>query len=192
VPARELSDIGELDMPNDAIEKLIDLYTDKGAAQYGREAVSQTEHALQSATLAEEEGASDALIAAALLHDVGHLIAKQADDDDTNDLHERIGWGFLKTNFGPEVSEPVRLHVEAKRYLCAVDSSYFAILSPASVHSLELQGGWHSPSEALDFEKVEFYGDAVSLRRWDDRAKIPNLKTRALTDYTNLLRGLCR
>ena len=179
-------------MVNNTIGILITLYSENGVAQYGREAVSQTEHALQCAALAEAEDANDALIAAALLHDVGHLIAKQGEDDDTNDMHERIGWGFLKSNFGPEVSEPVRLHVEAKRYLCAVDSSYFSILSPASVRSLELQGGWHSPSEALDFEKVEFYSDAVNLRRWDDRAKIPNLKTRALADYTDLLRGLCR
>jgi phosphonate degradation associated HDIG domain protein len=179
-------------MTNDTIETLVALYTDKGVAQYGREAVSQTEHALQCAALAEAEDADDALIAAALLHDVGHLLAKHGDDAGINDLHERIGWGFLKANFGPEVSEPVRLHVEAKRYLCAVDSGYFGILSPASVHSLELQGGRYTPTEALNFEKVEFYQDAVNLRRWDDRAKVPKLETRALADYTDLLRGLCR
>ena len=178
-------------MTTDVIERLMILYLEKGVAQYGREAVSQTEHALQCAALAEAEDADDALIAAALLHDVGHLVSKN-DDAGTNDLHERIGWGFLRTNFGPEVSEPIHLHVEAKRYLCAVDSSYFGILSPASVHSLELQGGWHTPAEALNFEKVAFYKDAVNLRRWDDRAKVPKLATRALADYTDLLRGLCR
>ena len=179
-------------MSNNAIETLIALYADKGVAQYGREAVSQTEHALQCAALAEAEEADNALIAAALLHDIGHLLAKHGDDADTNDMHESIGWGFLKDNFGPEVSEPVRLHVEAKRYLCAVDSDYFGILSPASVRSLELQGGRHSPAEALAFERTKFHDDAVNLRRWDDRAKVPNLKTRALADYTDLLRGLCR
>lgn len=179
-------------MTGDTVAELLALYKDKGVAQYGREAVSQTEHALQCAALAEAEDAGDALIAAALLHDVGHLLAKHGDNTDINDMHESIGWGFLKTNFGPEVAEPVRLHVEAKRYLCAVDSTYFGILSPASVHSLELQGGWHTPAEALSFEKTEFYQDAVNLRRWDDRAKVPHLATRALADYADLLRGLCR
>jgi phosphonate degradation associated HDIG domain protein len=179
-------------MNGETIDKLLVLYREKGIAQYGREAVSQTEHALQCAALAEAEDADAPLIAAALLHDVGHMLAKHGDDNDTNDHHERIGWGFLKTNFGPEVSEPVRLHVEAKRYLCAVDSSYFGILSPASVRSLELQGGWHSPSEALSFEKTEFYKDAVHLRQWDDRAKIAGLRTKPFADYAELLRELCR
>ena len=179
-------------MDINAIEALLALYREEGIAQYGREAVSQTEHALQCAALAEAEDASAPLIAAALLHDVGHLLAKHGDDNDIKDHHERIGWGFLKTNFGPAVSEPVRLHVEAKRYLCAVDAAYFEILSPASVHSLELQGGRHSPTEALTFEKAEFHEDAVRLRRWDDKAKVPNLATRPLADYADLLRGLCR
>ena len=135
----------------DIVANLITLLGEHGAAQYGRESVSQAEHALQCAALAESEGADAPLIAAALLHDVGHLIAKPGDED-TNDMHENIGWGFLKTHFVPAVSEPVRLHVDAKRYLCAVDSDYFGILSPASVHSLELQGGRFSPTEARAFE----------------------------------------
>jgi gamma-butyrobetaine dioxygenase len=176
---------------NETVEKLLALYEDLGRAQYGNEAVSQTEHALQCAALAEAEDADDALIAAALLHDVGHLLAKPATRD-SDDMHERIGWGFLKANFGPGVSEPVRLHVEAKRYLCAVDAAYFGILSPASVHSLELQGGRHSSAEALDFEKVEFHKDAINLRRWDDRAKDPLAKTRPFANYAGMLRELCR
>lgn len=175
----------------DAIEDLIALMKQRGTAQYGREAVSQTDHALQCAMLAEMEEADAPLIAAALLHDVGHLLAKPHGDD-INDKHESIGWGFLRIHFGPAVSEPVRLHVEAKRYLCAVDSDYFGILSPASVRSLELQGGWHSPAEALAFEKTEYNEDAVRLRRWDDRAKTPGAKTKSIDGYAELLRDLCR
>lgn len=175
----------------DTIDELIALFERCGIAQYGNEAVSQTDHALQCAALAETEEAKPSLIAAALLHDVGHLLAKPLHED-TNDLHENIGWRFLKTHFPPSVSEPVRLHVEAKRYLCAVDSDYFGILSPASVRSLELQGGWHSPAEALAFEKAEFNDDAVRLRKWDDRAKIPGAKTKSIGDYADLLRSLWR
>ncbi|MCD6074357.1 MAG: phosphonate degradation operons associated domain protein [Rhodospirillales bacterium] len=175
----------------DVISTLITLYGTKGVAQYGREAVSQIEHALQCALLAEAEEADAPLIAASLLHDVGHLLAKQGDRD-VNDLHEQIGWGFLKSNFGPAVAEPVRLHVEAKRYLCAVDSDYFGILSPASVRSLELQGGRHSPAQALVFERTEYHEDAVNLRRWDDRAKTRGAGTKTFADYADMLRGLCR
>ena len=174
-----------------AVDKVIALYESKGTAQYGREVVSQTEHALQCAALAEAEGAEPALIAASLLHDIGHLLAKP-NNGDANDLHERIGWGFLAANFVPSVAEPVRLHVEAKRYLCAVDADYFGILSPESVKSLQLQGGWHTPDQASAFETEEFCKQAVDLRRWDDRAKTPGAKTRTFGDYADMLRELCR
>lgn len=174
-----------------AVEKIVALYDQKGAAQYGGEIVSQTEHALQCAALAEAEGADPSLIAASLLHDIGHLLAK-SNDGASNDLHERIGWGFLAINFVPGVAEPVRLHVEAKRYLCAVDPDYFGILSPESVKSLELQGGRHTPDQVIEFEKAEFYRQAVNLRRWDDRAKTPGTKTRTFADYADMLTELCR
>jgi phosphonate degradation associated HDIG domain protein len=174
----------------DRIERLLDLYESKGTAQYGREAVSQTEHALQSAALAEAEGSAPALVAAALLHDVGHLLAKREPGKDEDDRHEDIGWGFLKSQFGAAVAEPVRLHVPAKRYLCAVEPDYFAILSPASVHSLELQGGGFTADESEQFRRVPFADDAVRLRRWDDQAKVPGNRTKSLRDYAALLRSL--
>lgn len=174
----------------DVIDRLIELYETKGTAQYGREAVSQADHALQCAALAESEEADVPMIAAALLHDIGHLVAK-ARADDTDDRHEDIGWGFLKAQFGPAVSEPVRLHVAAKRYLCSVESGYFDVLSPASVRSLELQGGKFSAAEALAFERRRFSDDAVRLRRWDDCAKTPGVRTRSIRDYARLLRELC-
>jgi phosphonate degradation associated HDIG domain protein len=175
----------------DQVERVMELFTTRGGAQYGRESVSQTAHALQAAGLAEAEGAAPALVAAALLHDIGHLLAKRRDPGE-DDRHEEIGWGFLKSAFGDAVAEPVRLHVPAKRYLCAVESGYFDILSPASVRSLELQGGRFTPEEANAFRSVAFAEDAVRVRRWDDRAKISGAPTRALGDYAGLLRGLMR
>ncbi len=175
----------------DQVERVMELFATRGTAQYGREAVSQTEHALQAAGLAEAEGAAPALVAAALLHDIGHLLAKaRAPDED--DRHEEIGWGFLKSAFGPTVAEPVRLHVPAKRYLCAVEPGYFDILSPASVHSLELQGGRFTADEARSFESVAHADDAIRLRRWDDHAKTRGAPTKPLADYADLLRGLMR
>jgi phosphonate degradation associated HDIG domain protein len=171
------------------VDELMALFTSKGQAQYGREAVSQLEHALQCAALAEAEGAAPMLVAAALLHDVGHLIAKpRADDGD--DKHEDIGWGYLKTHFPTGVSEPVRLHVPAKRYLCATEAGYFGILSPASVRSLELQGGRFTPDEAQAYRDQPFALDAVRVRRWDDGAKVPGAPTKTIDDYAGLLRAL--
>jgi phosphonate degradation associated HDIG domain protein len=175
----------------DKIAQLIELFETKGKAQYGREAVSQTEHALQCARLAEAEGAAPALVAAALLHDVGHLIAKPRDEDE-DDKHEDIGWGFLKSQFAAGVAEPVHLHVPAKRYLCTVEPAYFDILSPASVRSLEMQGGKLTAEEAAAFGHNPFAADAVRVRRWDDRAKTPGVKTKTIRDYEGLLRSLVR
>jgi phosphonate degradation associated HDIG domain protein len=174
----------------DAVDTLLDLYEANGTAMYGSEAVTQREHALQAAACAESAGAAPALVAAALLHDVGHLLAKIGMDGQTNDHHEDIGWGYLKSQFGPAVAEPVRLHVPAKRYLCTAEPGYFAILSPASVHSLELQGGRFSAGEAETFRRTPFAADAVELRRWDDQAKVPGTRTRTMRDYAPLLRGL--
>jgi len=175
----------------DQVDRLMELFAARGTDQYGREAVSQTEHALQAATLAEAEGAAPALVAAAFLHDVGHLLAKVRSPSE-DDRHEEIGWGYLKSTFGPAVAEPVRLHVPAKRYLCAVEPDYFAILSPGSVRSLELQGGRFTADEASAFRGVAYADDAVRLRRWDDHAKTPGTPTKALGDYAGLLRELMR
>ena len=172
----------------DKVDQLLSLFETRGVSQYGREAVSQAEHALQAAALAEREGAAPALVAAALLHDVGHLLAKTGGDLD--DRHEEIGCGYLKSTFGPAVSEPVRLHVPAKRYLCATEPAYSGLLSPASVRSLELQGGRFTPDEAGLFGGLAYAGDAIRLRRWDDRAKTPGAPTKALRDYAPLLREL--
>lgn len=175
------------------IDEVFSLYAARGSTAYFGEAVSMTEHALQAAHFAELEGAGNVVIAAALLHDVGHLIAKVPDDiaDWTVDArHEATGARWLGERFGCAVAEPVRLHVRAKRYLCAVDPGYFSQLSPASVLTLKLQGGPMSAEEVASFEAEPGYRDALVVRRSDDRGKVAGLVTRRLEDYCELLRSL--
>jgi phosphonate degradation associated HDIG domain protein len=174
------------------IERLL---ATRGAAQYGNEAVSQLEHALQCAALAEQADAPDTLIAACLLHDIGHLIAAeqchQTDDtQDTDDLHQYVGLPFLRHLLPDAVLDPIRLHVDAKRYLCHADPGYWAQLSPASRHSLELQGGRFDADAAANFVKQAHALDAVQLRRFDDLAKVPGLGTPPLSHYLLKLSSL--
>lgn len=159
------------------IAELIDFKAD---GQYGLANINQRQHALQTAWLAERSGCPDALIAAALLHDIGHMVhdlGQNPADDGVDDEHERLGHEFLTSMFGPEVTEPVRLHVAAKRYLCAVEPDYFAKLSKDSVLSLTLQGGPMSAEEVAEFEAVPEYAGAVQLRRFDEQAKVKGLQT---------------
>jgi phosphonate degradation associated HDIG domain protein len=167
-------------------ERLERLFADRGAAEYHGEAVTQTEHALQSARLAEQAGATPELIVAALLHDVGHLLHGHGEDaaaHGLDDRHEELGFRFLAKHFGPAVCEPVRLHVPAKRYLCATDPAYRSSLSPASQTSLKLQGGPMSADEAKAFEANPHFAAACELRRWDDAAKVPGLATPGVTHF---------
>ncbi len=177
-------------MENNIVKTIIDLFNNKGGDLYGGEAVTQLEHGLQAAHFAVLENASDALVAAALLHDIGHLLhdlPDDATDKGIDDLHEALGAQFLEKYFINEVAEPVKLHVNAKRYLCLIEAGYYSTLSPASQASLILQGGIMSSLEKGDFEKNEFYMEAVMLRRWDDLAKDPELKTEPIECYTNIL-----
>ena len=178
-------------MKEDAVETIMNLFAAAGEAAYFGEAVSQTEHALQSAHLARSAGAADELVVAALLHDVGHMLSGLPEDvaqRGVDDTHEDAGAEWLERHFGPAVSAPVRLHVAAKRYLCAVDPSYRNGLSPASQLSLRLQGGPFSAEEARDFEQQSHHADAVALRRWDDGAKVPGLEVPGLEAYRESLR----
>lgn len=157
-----------------------------GAEQYGQEAVTQLEHALQCAQLAEQAGAPAASVVAALLHDVGHLIHDLGDDAalrGIDDRHEFSGAAILARWFGPDVTEPVRLHVDAKRWLCRAEESYLSTLSPASVRTLGLQGGIFGDAEADAFIAQPYARAAVEVRRWDDIGKVEGLATPPLSHY---------
>jgi [1-hydroxy-2-(trimethylamino)ethyl]phosphonate dioxygenase len=172
------------------VEEIIRLFEVRGRDAYLGEPVSQAEHALQAAHLADQEGANDALTVAALLHDVGHLLHELGEDVADRGIdarHEIAGGSWLASHFGPEVVEPARLHVDAKRYLCAVEPAYREGLSPASNLSLALQGGPMSPAEISRFTSNPHHRDAVRLRRWDDEAKVPGLAVPGLDHYLDRL-----
>jgi phosphonate degradation associated HDIG domain protein len=177
------------------VDRLIELLLTKGTRQYGGERVSQCEHALQTACRAARENAPAALVAAALLHDVGHLLHEEGEQPalrGIDDQHEAIGADYLLPVFGPAVAEPVRLHVPAKRYLCATDGGYFARLSPGSVRSLALQGGPFTSEEVAEFQALPFAEDAIRIRRWDEAAKVPRIPTRDLEHYRATLQAALR
>lgn len=172
---------------------ILAIYGGRGAAAYFGERVSMTEHGLQAAHFAQRERAAESLVVAALLHDIGHLLEPLPEtiEDWTLDAHhEETGARWLSRHFDASVSAPVRLHVAAKRYLCATDADYRVRLSPASVHTLTLQGGPMSRHEVAQFERERFWQEAVRLRRWDDQGKVAGLKTLAMSDYAALIERL--
>ena len=167
----------------------------KGHRRYGLSHIDQRAHALQAALLAEQSGCAPALIVAALLHDIGHMVHDLGEDpakDGIDDRHEQLGHDYLVAYFGPEVTEPIRLHVAAKRCLCATEADYFAKLSPDSVRSLNLQGGPMSAAEASAFAAQPYAADAVRLRRFDEAAKLKGLPTPAVEHYLPLLESCLR
>jgi phosphonate degradation associated HDIG domain protein len=173
------------------VDEIFALYAQRGGATYG-EGVTQSEHALQAAWLAEKEGASAELIAAALLHDIGHLLHDLPEDiaeQGIDTRHESLASAWLSQHFGPDVTEPVRLHVAAKRYLCAVEAGYFDALSEASRVSLKLQGGPMSEEEAEAFESNPACRPAVRLRRWDEAAKQAGLSTPTFKHFAMYVRS---
>lgn len=177
----------------DMIDRIEDLFNRHGSSVYEgarQEPVTALAHALQCAQLAEWAQAGDSLVAAALLHDIGHFIEAPLMSDAVDDVHEMRAVPFLSQAFGPAVVEPVRLHVQAKRYLVATDLQYLGNLSAASVHSLHLQGGPMCRDEVLLFEGLPYAVEAVALRRWDDLAKRPRGRASTLAHYRPLLRGL--
>jgi phosphonate degradation associated HDIG domain protein len=174
-------------------DEILAIFHKRGSDAYFGESVSMTEHALQAAYFAQTAAAPPALIVAALLHDIGHLVDDVPSDiaDWTVDAHhEQIGSRWLATRFRPDVSEPVRLHVPAKRYLLATNAKYFAKLSPASVITLKLQGGPMAAHEVAKFETERFHKEAVRVRQWDDQGKVAGLKTPSLGRYRALIEEL--
>lgn len=166
------------DGPDALVDSLLDLLEKKGSERYGDENVSQLDHALQCALLAERDGAPDALVTASLFHDIGHLLGKGDEGLAAQGIdarHEESGALYLGRYFTPAVSEPVRLHVAAKRYLCQEEDGYWDMLSDGSKRSLEVQGGSMDEREAKQFAAQAHGADAARLRRWDDLAKDPGL-----------------
>jgi phosphonate degradation associated HDIG domain protein len=177
-----------------ALDQIRGAFARRGLETYG-EGVSQLEHALQCASCAERDGASAALIAATLLHDIGHLIHDlpvDIADQGIDAQHESLGSAFLSQYFGADVTEPVRLHVAAKRYLATTEPGYFDLLSPASVQSLRLQGGPMSAEESARFAAERYAQDAVKLRRWDDEGKMVGAKTPDLAHFEHYVSASLR
>jgi phosphonate degradation associated HDIG domain protein len=177
-----------------AIEEIVDLYETWGQNRYD-ESVSQLAHALQTAALAEADGAPDALVGAALLHDVGHVLHLAESGGvvtgyDVDPRHEAVGSRYLAALFPPAVTGPVALHVAAKRYRCAVEPGYAAALSEGSTRSLGRQGGAMSRAECEAFESRSGFGAAVLLRGWDDGGKVDGRDVASLDHYRTLLQRL--
>jgi len=172
--------------PDDVLEEIRQMLEVRADGPYGLHDVTQRQHALQAAWLAERDGHGPALVVAALLHDVGHLVHDLGEapaEQGIDDRHEERGLAWLARHFGPEVAEPVRLHVAAKRYLCATEADYFGKLSPDSVLSLSLQGGPMSAEEAAAFRASPHAEAAVTLRRYDERAKVKDLETPGVAHF---------
>src|ERR1044072_4632638 len=167
-------------MAQDAVSEVAEVLEGKGSRRYGLSDVNQLQHALQAALQAEQSGCNAALVTAALLPDIGHMVRELGEnpaEKGVDDRHEEIGRAYLATLFGPEVTEPVRLHVPAKRYLCATEPDYFAKLSADSALSLKLQGGPMSSEEVTAFRASPHADSAVQLRRFDEAAKVAALPT---------------
>ncbi len=183
--------------PFKSVDALIDfleeLFETGETSEPGGDRLPLSAHMLQTATRAVKSNADDALVAASLLHDIGHWLIRKSDRSENADhdlVHETVGAEFLKPYFDPRVTKPISLHVAAKRYLCAREPRYFARLSAGSVRSLKTQGGPMSVDEAARFESVADFEAAVSLRRWDEYGKIPGLEVPEFGHYRPLLKRL--
>jgi phosphonate degradation associated HDIG domain protein len=174
-----------------SIADIEQLFALRGGEQYAGEPVTQLEHALQAATLAEAEDADDEMVTAALLHDLGHLLHDFGDTPTLrgiDDVHQFRAIPFLRGTFGAAVLDPIRLHVDAKRYLCATRAGYFAALSDDSKRSLGLQGGIFNEGQAEAFIALPGAPGAVRVRLWDDAAKLPNARTPSLAHFLSRAR----
>lgn len=167
--------------PRLVFDEIEALFAARGHETYG-EGVTIAEHCLQTAALARAGGADDALVVAALLHDIGYFLDLR-DDPFGYRRHDQSGGAWLAARFPAAVSEPVRLHVAAKRYLCAVERDYFGGLSPASKHTLAEQGGPMSAADAAEFARHPWLDHAVRLRRWDDMGKVHGAEAAPLPSY---------
>lgn len=181
--------------PDNAVDKLQGLFDAIATTSYLGEPVTIAEHMLQSAACAKRDGAGDALIAAALLHDVGYYVDPNPDNENETDQkkrHDKAAARLLASVLPPAVTEPIRLHVDAKRYLCAVEPSYYDKLSDASIHTMSLQGGIMTNDDADVFAGEPYSDDAVRMRRWDEEGKDPDVDVPGFETYRAMLERLVR
>ena len=179
--------------PTTVVEFILDLFARQGATEYMGEAVTMSQHMEQTAACAIADHAEDDLVIAALLHDIGHFIGEHPIDaleKGDDNYHEEVGADYLQKHFAPSISEPVRLHVAAKRYLCATDADYLGRLSDASINSLNVQGGPMNAAEIATFEANPHHRAAVKLRRYDDDGKVAGLTISPVTSYRQTLESL--
>lgn len=184
-------DTQHLDGAEDVVGLIQDILGRRGDESYLGESVSMTEHMLQSAWIAEQAGETPGVVVAALLHDIGHYTGEFGEDyldRGVDNLHEIAGARILERWFPPEVTEPVRWHVAAKRYLCVMEPAYLAALSDASRRSLELQGGPMSTEEADEFASNPWLDTILRVRRYDDFGKVAGRETPGLNHYLGLVR----
>ncbi len=183
-------DFGRLG-PENIVDFIGDIFLRRGAESYLGEAVTMSEHMLQGACLAEHEDAGETLIAAALLHDIGHYTNEFPDDalaQGQDNFHESAGAAVLAPYFPAIITDCVRYHVAAKRYLCATDPQYFGRLSAASVHTLNLQGGPMTADEVAEFAKNPNLDAILRVRIWDDAGKVAGMVTPDFNHYAPMLR----
>ena len=186
--------IGQHLQGGEVVDRLEDLFERWGAQVYLGEPVTMAEHMLQCAALADAEGAPKALVAAALLHDIGHFDGDFEDKSEEAEghRHDAVAAAVLEPFFPSAVTEPIRLHVKAKRYLCGVHGGYYSTLSDASKHSLVMQGGPMDAAEIVRFRSMPFHEEAVRVRLWDDGGKAEELRAPAFADFRALLRSVLR
>jgi predicted HD phosphohydrolase len=171
---------------NQFITKLFNWIKDEGRTKYD-ESVTQLDHSIQTAMLARKYNAKSSLVVASLLHDIGHIILNENDlkvDFLHLDLnHEIVGAKWLEKVFPESVTEPIKLHVPAKRYLCTIDKNYYKKLSFSSKKSFNLQGGIMNNEEENEFLNNNYYMDALKLRKWDEKAKKKNMTMLPINDF---------
>lgn len=174
-------------------DEIVEIYTSGASEEYLGEDVKLVEHMLQCADLAKQSGASNELVLAALLHDIGHLLITDATEAHSSGIdahHDEIGAQWVEERFPDSVSMPILLHVDAKKYLVATDSDYYEKLSQASKDTLKMQGGPLTLEEAAEFFALDGAKEAIQVRLWDDQAKVRDKPTSTIEEFREIIEAL--